>query len=95
MSVGLARAWAALQLLALASDHVTLAVDEPEPATDLVAAGRVLLIEDDAALVTVDGELLEGPGDAVQVGGSGEGALTALTARAFDPMLADVFVRAG
>ncbi len=65
MSVGLARAWAALQLLALASDHVTLAVDEPEPATDLVAAGRVLLIEDDAALVTVDGELLEGPGDAV------------------------------
>jgi CheY-like chemotaxis protein len=55
----------------------------------------VLLIEDDAALATVDGELLEGPGDAVQVGGSGEGALTALTARAFDPMLTDVFVRAG
>lgn len=84
-----------LWLPALAPDQAVAAIEEPDPATDLAGAGRVLLVEDDAAVATVAEELLRGLGYEVEVADSGEAALAALAAGAFDLMLTDVIMPGG
>jgi PAS domain S-box-containing protein len=84
-----------LWLPALAPDQAVAVVEEAESVTGLAGAGRVLLVEDDAAVATVAEELLQGLGYEVEVADSGEAALTALAAGAFDLMLTDVIMPGG